>query len=256
MAKSPLPVAIFVVFVTGGAVGGGTAALIMRAQQEPPQHAQQQSAPHELHTQRPSTLSPSRPLVTDGEGPQMDSPSLATPARGTTPATNTTLTDDDDPGTGAWLTDSLTQLEQKYQAMMQRASETQVAARQETATVAGEILSAHPAETQSPTSPEDAPDQQQPVPDATAAEPAQNYIAQANITQNNTSTTNVTQVNQTVLMGYVPLLVPVPAAPGQASATPAQVAPLTTTTPWVGLSPWAPIDMSRHNNPWKSSRLP
>lgn len=257
MAQPSLPLAIFLVFVTGGAVGGGTAAFILHHQAAP--QVEQRPAPAQ-RTRVSSTQTQTRSQAHPAgfEASRTALPSQDPVPRLDAPASTTNLLDEEDPGTGAWLTDSLAQLEQKYQDMVERAKETELASSEGQAS-AEETSRSTAASQPIPSAPEPAPTAplaQQTWADAPAAEPVANYVAETNITLDNSSTTHITQVNQTVLMGYVPLLVPVPTSGTPTRPNSAQVAPRTTATPWVGLSPWAPIDMSRHHNPWKSSRFP
>jgi len=257
MSRSPISAAVLVVFIAGGVVGGGTAALLLRA--TPARSHVEEKAPH--RTALALTQSTESAAVRSPERRR-----LAAPTLGTTEA------QDDDPGTGAWLADSLAQLEEKYQAMKQRSSaltrETpdaealfeSPAPDQPTQTGIEDALALNeptlvpPAQTDQP--PPTDPALTPPATVATAPAALQNYIAQADITQNTTATTNVTQVNQTLLVGYLPLLVPVPVSSGSTASPAAPTPAPLTVKPWTGLSPWAPIDMSRHHNPWGNSALP
>lgn len=268
MSRSPVSVAVLVVFVTGGVVGGGTAALLMRAATPPsPVGAQLPRTP--TLTQSARTQSADRAAVRAPEQKHAAARALQPTEQQADPAGALGHSLDEDPGTGAWLADSLAQLEEKYQAMKQRGSALTSEA------VRAEPLPVDPARDDPAAQHVEDPfvlNEPAPLPAAQAAQPPLgdplleaeavpaasgpgNYIAQAAITQNNTSTTNVTQVNQTLLVGYLPLLVPVPVAPGSTGSTPAPSGSQLTARSWTGLSPWAPIDMSRHHNPWGNSAL-
>lgn len=244
---------IALVFIAGGFAGGALCLSLQGPRDEQTNHERDEANHERAIRTRSADYGPDRDEPTD-DPPQrglhtqrLASPSEASPAQPTSTAGVATEQVTEEESAGSWLSESLGRLEEQYQDMRRRtalleeqvlkfsADPPLVAANDDAASAAAQlpavaILDVPPA----PAIVDPEPDPEPPsVP----------------------TPSNIVQASQTLIVN-APVFVPVPLPAGPTPPTPPQTAQRPSRAARVGLSPWAPIDMSLHHNPWATGTLP